>query len=110
MQPNEMFWKVFAGIGIGFVVLVIVLLAKSAYDAIVTVIQGWQWEYKYKHRFDKPPTAKCYCKDCVYHGENGNDYSERCDLPGVDRYTPDNGFCYEARPMTAKEAEKHGQQ
>jgi hypothetical protein len=50
-----------------------------------------------------------YCKDCVHHGKNGNDYSEKCDLPGVDRFTPHNGFCYMARPITAKEAKKHGE-
>ena len=100
------FWYVFGGIGIGAVVCIIGMFAYSAYEAIASVVQEWRWEYKYKHRFDKPPTAKCYCKDCVYHGKTGNDHGERCDLPGVDRFTPDNGFCYEARPMTAQEAKK----
>lgn len=105
MQLSDTFWYVFGWIGIGFVALIIVLLAKSAYDAIVTVIRGWRWEYKYKHRFDKPSTAACYCKDCRYHTK-GN----KCEnVTWADRYTPDNGFCYEARPMTAKEAEKSGQ-
>lgn len=87
----------------------VIILAHYAFDTIRDVVRVWRWEHKYKHRFDKPPTAACYCKDCVHHGKNGNDYSERCDLPGVDRFTPHNGFCYMARPMTAEEAKKHGE-
>ena len=55
-------------------------------------------KYRYKHRFDKPPTAKCYCIDCRHHdnetglcyrfGETTKEY--RC--------TADNWFCWEADP------------
>ena len=59
------------------------------------------WRHTYKHRFDKPPTADCYCKDCTMHHESG-----KCDLPGMERYTPDNGFCYECEPKSRLMAEK----
>lgn len=59
--------------------------------------------YRYKHRFDKSPTAKCYCKDCQLHGDpNVPANRNLCRLPGSSRYTPDNGFCYEAEPRRMK--------
>lgn len=64
---------------------------------LVSEIRDWidRLEYRHmiKHRFDKPPTAKCYCRDCKWHGK----YDE-CTLPGIGRHTPPNGFCYEAEP------------
>lgn len=108
MQPNETFWVVFGWFGILTIAGLVMLMAYCAFDSLRSVINEWRWQYKYKHRFDKPPTAKCYCKDCVHHGKNGNDYGEKCGLPGVDRFTPHNGFCYMARPMTVKEAARNG--
>ena len=37
--------------------------------------------------------GKCYCNDCVHHRKD-----HACTIPGSTRYTPDNGFCYEASP------------
>ena len=50
--------------------------------------------YKYKHRFDKKPTAKCYCIDCKYH----DNFTGSCF--GFDRHhhTADNWFCWKASP------------
>ena len=45
-----------------------------------------------KHRFDKPPTAKCYCIDCKYHdNETG-----RCG--GFGEFIADDRFCWKADP------------
>ena len=52
-----------------------------------------------KHRFDGKPIAKCWCRDCRMH----NNRSGSCSLPGIGRYTPDNGFCYEADPIWKSE-------
>lgn len=30
------------------------------------------WKHKYKNRFNKPPTAKCYCIDCKYYKKKRN--------------------------------------
>lgn len=49
--------------------------------------------YKQKHRFDKPPTAKCYCIDC-----RRKDFGGHCDV--VSRYIADEWFCNEADPKT----------
>lgn len=45
-----------------------------------------------KHRFDKPPTAKCYCIDCISHSEDGycRKFGSWC--------TADNWFCWAAEP------------
>ena len=32
---------------------------------IKETIENMKYDYRRKHRFDKPPTAACYCKDCV---------------------------------------------
>ena len=50
--------------------------------------------YKYKHRFDKKPTAKCYCIDCKYH----DNFIGSCF--GFDRHhhTADDWFCWKASP------------
>lgn len=74
------------------------LLAYLAFDALRDVVRGWRWRRKYKHRFDKPPTAKCYCKDCEYHTTKDSSGMGPCGWPGVNRWMPDNGFCYEAEP------------
>lgn len=98
-------WTVFAWIGFITIAILVVLFAYCAYDALKDVVCQWRWERKYKHRFDKSPTAACYCKDCHYYSKSG-----KCEnVIWADRYTPDNGFCYDAIPMTAKEAKKRGQ-
>ena len=53
------------------------------------------WEQKYKHRFDKSPTAACYCKDCTHYG--GKTFGERCFVHEGWRVA-DNWFCWEAEP------------
>ena len=46
-----------------------------------------------KHRFNKPPLAKCYCRDCKYYNEEG----------GCSTHTgwrvADNWFCWDATPI-----------
>ncbi len=45
-----------------------------------------------KHRFDKPPIAKCYCIDCNHH-DNDNGL---CSSFG--EFIADNCFCWKADP------------
>lgn len=71
---------------------VVVLVVTEIKEAIRELKRIW----RYKHRFDKPPTAKCYCKDCKWH----NDESNRCYKfhEHTNRRTADNAFCCEAEP------------
>lgn len=92
---TEALMVVFSWIGIGVVVCCAVMMIYCAFDVLRSVIRQWRWTYKYKHRFDKPPTAKCYCKECKWHSEKDN----KCrNATWADRRTPDNGFCYDAEP------------
>ena len=84
--------------------LAIIMCALAfAWMYLLEFIDKVKHKYRYKHRFDKPPTAKCYCIDCKYHdnetglcyrfGETTKEY--RC--------TADNWFCYNADPRKKEE-------
>lgn len=85
---------------IGITVMGVVFIFHNIKD----LVEELHWRRKFKHRFDDPPTAKCYCRDCNYHMKSGE-----CTLPGITRYTPDNGFCYEAEPITIEIAKRRGE-
>ena len=53
--------------GIMFILVFLILTITMLKDFVVDTIKNLKWKYKYKHRFDKPPLAKCYCKDCRYY-------------------------------------------
>lgn len=61
-------------------------------------IHNLRWRYKYKHRFDKKPIAKCYCIDCSYHDKNNNRCSNLSAIDGPSYYTADDWFCWKADP------------
>lgn len=63
-------------------------------NGIKTLIHYLAVRYRYKHRFDKSPTASCYCIDCIYHN---NDTGECYRLEPY-QYTADNWFCWNAEP------------
>lgn len=73
----------------------------SAYEFIKDTIREIKWKYKYKHRFDKPPTAQCYCKDCRYFQTwKVNGKSGRCGRGHIEKWTvADNSFCWQAEPL-----------
>lgn len=50
--------------------------------------------HKIKHRFNKTPTAKCYCRDCKYWNAL---YCTCNNLRGLK--TADNWFCCDASPV-----------
>ena len=58
-----------------------------AIDGITMGVKKLKYHYKVKHRFNKPPTAKCYCRDCRFHGADGKCYSF------VNKRTNDSWFC-----------------
>ena len=53
------------------------------------------WIYKYKHRFDKPPRARCYCKDCLNRVNNHD--GKLCVIH--DFHPSDDYFCKDAAPF-----------
>lgn len=62
-------------------------------DGIGILIENLKLKYRQKHRFDKPPTAKCYCIDCIYHN---NETGHCCKFETW--HTADNWFCWDAEP------------
>lgn len=81
-------------------VLVLLVIMNVIYR-LKTLIEKLTLKYKQKHRFDKPPTAKCYCVDCVYH----NNETGRC-CKFETWYTADNWFCWNAEPRKQEENQK----
>ena len=80
-------------IGLAASVVILFTLVYAICIGIKERISKLKWQYKYKHRFDKPPTAKCYCRDCKQHGSETN----RCyKFDGW--HTADNWFCWDAEP------------
>ncbi len=84
-------------IGMVTIILIGMVVFWLLVEALKDFIHELKWKYTYKHRFDKPPTAKCYCNDCMYHDEN-----DRCStlsvMDGPSYYTADNWFCWKADP------------
>lgn len=60
---------------------------------IKNIINRYKRKYQQKHRFDKSPTAKCYCIDCKYRAE----YKE-CHVFGGSFKVADDWFCWKAEP------------
>lgn len=71
----------------------------AIFYALSELIDRCKWEYRYKHRFDKPPTAKCYCIDCKYHNNESNQCYRFGQTTKEYRCTADNWFCWEAEPI-----------
>ena len=75
---------------VGFFIIVII-------DGIKLGVETLKQKHKIKHRFDKPPTAKCYCIDCRLHDNN----TGRCYR--FERFhSADNWFCFDAEPKKEK--------
>jgi hypothetical protein len=83
-----------AGTLIVFGIVIASLIVCSIRDGIVAL----RWNYKYKHRFDKKPIAKCYCIDCKWHGVNND--NNLCQLH--DKHFPNDWFCKDSKPKSAK--------
>lgn len=71
---------------------------------LMSAFEDWfkmaKWRYQYKRRFNKPPTAKCYCKDCRFH----NDHTKQCGkFDGWN--TAEDWFCWDATPYKHKEGD-----
>jgi hypothetical protein len=90
--------NMFTAIGIATTITIGFVLLEFVADLISNAIDEAKWTYKYRHRFDKPPTAACYCIDCKFH-EDGKDRT-RCTSPRD--HTADEWFCKAAKPK-AKE-------
>ena len=93
MEGLQWFLMVMGG---ATIIAVVGCFGMFAIEAIKDAIHNAKRHYQYKHRFDKPPTAKCYCVDCWYHD---NETGRCCGFhDDTYRSTADNWFCYHAEP------------
>lgn len=85
---------------VGAVVIISMIMAMifAVIYAIRQFIRERIWTYKYNHRFDKQPTAKCYCKDCSFYG----DFADRRLCRKHKEFVADDFFCKDADPCTAQ--------
>ena len=89
--------NIFTAIGVATVVVFGFMLSVAIVDFILNEIHEAIWVYKYKHRFDKPPTAACYCIDCKFHGDDV-DLIRCTNRKDVILDTADEWFCQAAEP------------
>ena len=89
--------NIFTAIGVATVVVFGFMLSAAIVDFISNEIHEAIWVYKYRHRFDKPPTAACYCMDCKFHGDD-TDHIRCTNYKYVVLHTADEWFCQAAEP------------
>lgn len=95
---------IFALFGLGCTIIIIYELFGLLKDNITDYLIRQKSKRIIKHRFNKPPTAKCYCIDCKYHGMD----NDLCYRDGR-RHTADTEFCSDAEPrkiVEEKESKK----
>ena len=88
----------FTAVGVFVIMAMIVAMLLAVIYAIRQFIRERIWIYKYNHRFDKPPTAKCYCKDCSFYG----DFTNRRLCRKHKECFADDFFCKDADPCKAE--------
>lgn len=89
----------FTIIGICAIALLCVCIIVSFLGFISEFIRRKKWEHKYKHRFDKPPTAKCYCIDCTYFGKNCRASDPNACMSHTGWRVAEDWFCWSAYPV-----------
>lgn len=82
-----------AVIGAFALLVVAFLVLEYVYDSIKLLIRDLKRRHQLKRRFNKPPTAKCYCIDCIHHNPENNACAS---FKGW--YTADVWFCWKAEP------------
>ena len=90
--------ELFTTVGAFVIILMIVAMIFAVICAIRDFIRERIWIYRYNHRFDKPPTAKCYCKDCSFYGDFA--HTRLCRMHN--RSFADDYFCKDADPCKAE--------
>jgi hypothetical protein len=72
-MSGDIILEIFALIGMIAFLVILAVIGYCVFESISSKIADLKWEYKYKHRFDEPPLAKCYCKDCIFFKEDKNE-------------------------------------
>ena len=92
---------IFRYIGYGASFFGVFVLIMIAVESLRDLVDDIKYKHHQKHRFDKPPLAKCYCVDCKsYNPTNG---SCSCHT-GWSVY--DAWFCWSATPRKRNKFDK----
>ena len=87
----------YLGVTVGASTLALFMVALT--DSIKKLVGKIIYIYKYKHRFNKRPLAKCYCKDCEnWHPHSPQATEGKCWGHPYVATTADNWFCWDAEP------------
>lgn len=84
---------ILAGIGIATLFGIVLCLVLAFIGFLKIKIEDRKADYARKHRFDKPPTAACYCVDCRFHSTESLICHQLQEMR-----TADNWFCCHAEP------------
>lgn len=95
----EIMVEVLAVVGFCTLFFIVVIVVNVVLDGIDSLIRRKKREYQYKHRFDEPPMAKCYCIDCITY-RNGFCHLHEFNIS-------DDWFCRNATPQE-REVKKDG--
>lgn len=98
---NENVVKVLALFGLVFIFLVGATILGFTIIEVKNTIRDYLLKKEQKRRFNKPPTAKCYCRDCCKWNENNGSCSK---FKGW--RTADSWFCWDAEPISFITQEK----
>lgn len=93
---------IFACFGVVLVGIIIYDLLTRLIDNIIDYRKRQKSKSIIEHRFNKPPTAKCYCIDCKYHGM----FNDLCHRDGR-RHTANTEFCSDAEPRKIVEEKEN---
>lgn len=94
-------------LGVMFLRVLVSLIGIAIYGALCELVDRLKRNYIIKHRFDKPPTAKCFCIDCKHHSNETNRCYRFGETTKEYRCTADNWFCWEAEPR--EKVDENGQ-
>ena len=87
-------------LGFVFVVLIVIILFANAFVAIRDSIKLRIKKYRDRHKFEKPPTAKCYCIGChLWYADNKERTMGRCGA-WIDYHTSAEEFCSRGFPRS----------
>lgn len=66
-------------LGLVALILIIIILLANAYVGIRDSVKLRIKKYRDRHKFEKPPTAKCYCIACgLWYADSEERLSGRC--------------------------------
>jgi hypothetical protein len=102
MEKIEALKTILALIGVMACTVILAEIVICVTTWIKDKIKKLEYKRQQKHRFDKPPTAACYCKDCRKWDPETGTCDDVCNL----RRMADNWFCCFADPMTLEEKKR----